>query len=225
MDAPFVEGGSEILYRLAGPVLGGATLPVRNSPPAETKPLNGHSNGASVDSEEDSEDFVALGASPPPPTAARAMEDSADSGGALDLEKESMPLSVPPWMEPINARGSPHSTLLQLHQGLVRFRAALSGRLASSASALIGSWAQGAEIVSFCDFIAPSEEEGVVRRAAVQRVSDVVTSIWPQCTVSATHSFRQTPFLQVSSNPLPPPISAAGESVWFVRNGPLPPGQ
>ena len=129
MDAPFLEGDSEILYRLAGPVLGGATLSYRNSPPPEIEPPNGHSNGIPVDSEEDSEDFVALGANSPPPTAAKAVEDNADSGGALDLEKESMPLSVPPWMEPINVRGSPHSTLLQLHQGLVRFNAALSGRL------------------------------------------------------------------------------------------------
>ena len=128
MNAPLLEDGSEILYRLAGPVLGGATESYQNSPPVEQEPLNGHSNVILLDSDDDSEDFVALGANSPP-TAAIATEEDADSGGGLELVKDSLPLSVPPWMEPINARGSPHSTLLQLHQGMDGFRAALIGRL------------------------------------------------------------------------------------------------
>ena len=58
--------------------------------------------------------------------------------------------------------------------------------------------------MSFCDFIAPSEEEAVVRLAAVQRVSDVVTSIWPQCAVSATTSARPSPWkLVLTPSPTP----------------------
>lgn len=40
-----------------------------------------------------------------------------------------------------------------------------------------------AEILDFCYFVSPTQEEQASRVAAVQRVSEVVKYIWPHCKV------------------------------------------
>lgn len=44
-----------------------------------------------------------------------------------------------------------------------------------------------AEIVDFCEFVAPTEEEQRLRAEAVQRVTGVVKTIWPTCEVLQTY--------------------------------------
>ncbi|KAJ3704269.1 hypothetical protein LUZ61_007974 [Rhynchospora tenuis] len=46
------------------------------------------------------------------------------------------------------------------------------------------------EILDFCDFVAPTPEEEESRTVAVQRVSDVIKHIWPDCKVEVFGSFR-----------------------------------
>ncbi|KAG0621663.1 hypothetical protein M758_3G038500 [Ceratodon purpureus] len=78
------------------------------------------------------------------------------------------PKEVPPW-----ARGRDawiQSPLLQLHQ----------------------------EIVDFCEFVAPTEEEQYMRDTAVERVSAVVKSIWPSCQVKVFGSFATGLYLPTS---------------------------
>jgi DNA polymerase sigma len=43
------------------------------------------------------------------------------------------------------------------------------------------------EILDFCDFVAPTPEEEESRTTAVQRVSDVIKHIWPDCKVYMLH--------------------------------------
>ncbi|KAJ7300053.1 hypothetical protein O6H91_Y086900 [Diphasiastrum complanatum] len=54
------------------------------------------------------------------------------------------------------------------------------------------------EIVNFCEFIAPTQEEEQERVAAIQRVCDVVKSIWPHCTVKVFGSSATGLFLPTS---------------------------
>lgn len=45
------------------------------------------------------------------------------------------------------------------------------------------------EIVEFCRYVKPSPEEDGLRLAAIARVSDVITSIWPNATAAVFGSF------------------------------------
>lgn len=40
-----------------------------------------------------------------------------------------------------------------------------------------------AEIVDFCEFVSPTEEEHAERCAAVERISSAVKCVWPNCQV------------------------------------------
>ncbi|CAK9210524.1 unnamed protein product [Sphagnum troendelagicum] len=54
------------------------------------------------------------------------------------------------------------------------------------------------EIVDFCEFVAPTEEEQQQRKAAVERVSAVVKLIWPSCQVCVFGSFATGLYLPTS---------------------------
>ncbi|CAM6084092.1 unnamed protein product [Calypogeia fissa] len=85
--------------------------------------------------------------------------------------KASAAQEAPPWARSGNSHGSWfRSPFLQLHQ----------------------------EIVDFCNFVSPTEEEKELRKAAVQRVSDVITLIWPSCQVKVFGSFATGLFLPTS---------------------------
>ncbi|KAG6542519.1 hypothetical protein Mapa_015989 [Marchantia paleacea] len=81
------------------------------------------------------------------------------------------PKEVPPWAR----TGATHGTwfrspFLQLHQ----------------------------EIVDFCNFVTPTEREQKIRDDAVQRVREVVLSIWPSCQVKVFGSFATGLYLPTS---------------------------
>ncbi|BBN04554.1 non-canonical poly(A) RNA polymerase PAPD5/7 [Marchantia polymorpha subsp. ruderalis] len=81
------------------------------------------------------------------------------------------PKEVPPWAR----TGATHGTwfrspFLQLHQ----------------------------EIVDFCNFVTPTEKEQKIRDDAVQRVREVVMSIWPSCQVKVFGSFATGLYLPTS---------------------------
>ncbi|XP_076882499.1 uncharacterized protein LOC143530979 [Bidens hawaiensis] len=46
------------------------------------------------------------------------------------------------------------------------------------------------EILDFCDFLSPTSEEQVSRNTAVETVSNVIKSIWPNCKVEIFGSFK-----------------------------------
>ncbi|KAL3677750.1 hypothetical protein R1sor_020706 [Riccia sorocarpa] len=54
------------------------------------------------------------------------------------------------------------------------------------------------EIVDFCDFVTPTENEQRIRDEAVQRVTEVVLSIWPSCQVKVFGSFATGLYLPTS---------------------------
>ncbi|PON31777.1 nucleotidyl transferase, partial [Parasponia andersonii] len=54
------------------------------------------------------------------------------------------------------------------------------------------------EIVDFCDFLSPTPEEQDSRNTAIQRVSDVIKYIWPNCVVDVFGSFRTGLYLPSS---------------------------
>ncbi|XP_062090607.1 uncharacterized protein LOC133796920 [Humulus lupulus] len=54
------------------------------------------------------------------------------------------------------------------------------------------------EIVDFCDFLSPTPEEKDSRNAAIERVSDVIKYIWPNCEVEVFGSFRTGLYLPSS---------------------------
>lgn len=54
------------------------------------------------------------------------------------------------------------------------------------------------EILDFCDFISPTQEEQVARVAALQRVIEVVLYIWPHCNVEVFGSFKTGLYLPTS---------------------------
>jgi DNA polymerase sigma len=55
-----------------------------------------------------------------------------------------------------------------------------------------------AEIVEFCRFLEPTEEEGAARAAATARVAGVVTTIWPDAVVEAFGSYATGLYLPTS---------------------------
>ncbi|KAJ8616388.1 hypothetical protein MRB53_035760 [Persea americana] len=54
------------------------------------------------------------------------------------------------------------------------------------------------EILDFCEFISPTQEEQAARAAAVQRVFGVVKYIWPHCNVEVFGSFKTGLYLPTS---------------------------
>ncbi|XP_060964268.1 uncharacterized protein LOC133033496 [Cannabis sativa] len=54
------------------------------------------------------------------------------------------------------------------------------------------------EIVDFCEFLSPTPEEKDSRNAAIERVSDVIKYIWPNCEVEVFGSFRTGLYLPSS---------------------------
>ncbi|GBG58863.1 hypothetical protein CBR_g262 [Chara braunii] len=54
------------------------------------------------------------------------------------------------------------------------------------------------DIVDFMDFVTPTEQEQEMRSAAVRRVQDVVTGIWPSCKVVVFGSFATGLYLPTS---------------------------
>ncbi|PON81852.1 nucleotidyl transferase [Trema orientale] len=54
------------------------------------------------------------------------------------------------------------------------------------------------EIVDFCDFLSPTPDEQDSRNTAIQRVSDVIKYIWPNCVVEVFGSFRTGLYLPSS---------------------------
>ena len=46
-----------------------------------------------------------------------------------------------------------------------------------------------AEVVEFCRYLAPSRQEREARQAAIDRIEDVVTGIWPKARVEVFGSF------------------------------------
>ncbi|XP_074290449.1 uncharacterized protein LOC141617163 [Silene latifolia] len=54
------------------------------------------------------------------------------------------------------------------------------------------------EILDFCDFLSPTPEEGRSRNSAIQRVSDVIKYIWPNCRVEVFGSYRTGLYLPSS---------------------------
>ena len=58
-----------------------------------------------------------------------------------------------------------------------------------------------AEIVDFCDFLSPTQEEQASRAEAVRCVFDVIKYIWPNCKVilSAPLTFSRTHNLFIES--------------------------
>lgn len=54
------------------------------------------------------------------------------------------------------------------------------------------------EIVDFCDFLSPTQEEQAARSAAVQGVFEVIKYIWPNCKVEVFGSFRTGLYLPTS---------------------------
>ncbi|XP_077228080.1 uncharacterized protein LOC143861075 isoform X2 [Tasmannia lanceolata] len=54
------------------------------------------------------------------------------------------------------------------------------------------------EILDFCDFISPTQEEQASRSAAVQRVFEVIKHIWPNCRVEVFGSFKTGLYLPTS---------------------------
>ncbi|KAL9232429.1 hypothetical protein vseg_007543 [Gypsophila vaccaria] len=54
------------------------------------------------------------------------------------------------------------------------------------------------EILDFCDFLSPTPEEGKSRDSAIQRVSDVIRYIWPNCRVEVFGSYRTGLYLPSS---------------------------
>ncbi|KAH7292284.1 hypothetical protein KP509_29G060500 [Ceratopteris richardii] len=54
------------------------------------------------------------------------------------------------------------------------------------------------EIISFCDLVSPTKEDEELRTAAVQRVSDVIKSIWTKCQVTVFGSFATGLYLPAS---------------------------
>ncbi|XP_076923636.1 uncharacterized protein LOC143585829 [Bidens hawaiensis] len=55
------------------------------------------------------------------------------------------------------------------------------------------------EILDFCDFLSPTVEEQVSRNTAVETVSNVIKSIWPNCKVEIFGSFKTGLFLPTSN--------------------------
>lgn len=55
-----------------------------------------------------------------------------------------------------------------------------------------------AEIIDFCDFLAATDDERALREAAVERVKDVILSIWPACTPTVFGSYATGLFLPTS---------------------------
>ncbi|GAQ89300.1 DNA polymerase sigma subunit [Klebsormidium nitens] len=76
----------------------------------------------------------------------------------------------PPWALASVKRGLVRSPLLRLHQ----------------------------EIIDFCDFLAATDDERALREAAVERVKDVILSIWPDCTPTVFGSYATGLFLPTS---------------------------
>ncbi|KAM6600901.1 hypothetical protein CsatA_020510 [Cannabis sativa] len=54
------------------------------------------------------------------------------------------------------------------------------------------------EIVDFCEFLSPTPEEKDSRNAAIERVSEVIKYIWPNCEVEVFGSFRTGLYLPSS---------------------------
>lgn len=54
------------------------------------------------------------------------------------------------------------------------------------------------EILDFCDFLSPTPDEEASRNAAIERVSDVVKFIWPNCRVEVFGSFKTGLYLPSS---------------------------
>ncbi|XP_077251341.1 nucleotidyltransferase family protein [Tasmannia lanceolata] len=54
------------------------------------------------------------------------------------------------------------------------------------------------EILDFCDFISPTQDEKASRAAAVQRVFEVIKYIWPNCRVEVFGSFKTGLYLPTS---------------------------
>ncbi|KAG9447818.1 hypothetical protein H6P81_013946 [Aristolochia fimbriata] len=54
------------------------------------------------------------------------------------------------------------------------------------------------EIVDFCEFISPTQEEQASRVAAVQRITELIKYIWPHCRVEVFGSFRTGLYLPTS---------------------------
>ena len=52
-----------------------------------------------------------------------------------------------------------------------------------------------AELVDFCSFLSPTENEARIRKTALQTISDAVTSVWTEATVEPFGSFVTGPFL------------------------------
>ncbi|XP_031495245.1 uncharacterized protein LOC116260864 [Nymphaea colorata] len=54
------------------------------------------------------------------------------------------------------------------------------------------------EIVDFCDFVAPTQEEQASRAAAVNRIFEVIKYIWPHCEMEVFGSFKTGLYLPTS---------------------------
>lgn len=52
-----------------------------------------------------------------------------------------------------------------------------------------------AELVDFCSFLSPTENEARIRKTALKTISDAVTSVWTEATVEPFGSFVTGPFL------------------------------
>lgn len=54
------------------------------------------------------------------------------------------------------------------------------------------------EILDFCDFLSPTPDEEASRNSAIERVSDVIRYIWPNCRVEVFGSYRTGLYLPSS---------------------------
>ncbi|XP_050368629.1 uncharacterized protein LOC126786751 [Argentina anserina] len=54
------------------------------------------------------------------------------------------------------------------------------------------------EILDFCEFLSPTPQEEEGRRAAVERVSEVIKYVWPRCEVEVFGSFKTGLYLPAS---------------------------
>ncbi|RZC80658.1 hypothetical protein C5167_043242 [Papaver somniferum] len=62
------------------------------------------------------------------------------------------------------------------------------------------------EILDFCDFLSPTDEEAAARTRAVDGVFDVIKYIWPLCKVEVFGSFKTGLYLPTSDIDLDTPI-------------------
>lgn len=57
------------------------------------------------------------------------------------------------------------------------------------------------EILSFCDFVAPTPEEREMRSSSVSQVSEVIKGIWPECEVHFKLKFKPQTLLYLDGLP------------------------